>query len=82
MKAAYEIRRISPSTRIVFLTIPDTPAARHTTQLWSHGFVSKSDAGTELIPILNRLANEMPPVKRTKSRRVTIVKPPRPLPKS
>jgi CheY-like chemotaxis protein len=51
VNAAYGIRRISTSTKIVFLTIHDTPAARHNTQLWSHGFVSKSDAGTELIPI-------------------------------
>jgi two-component system, NarL family, response regulator NreC len=78
VNAAYEIRRISPSTKIVFLTIHDTPAARHNTRLWSHGFVSKSDAGTELIPILNRLANGMPPVKRAKSRRVKIVKAPPP----
>ena len=78
INAAYEIRRISPSTKIVFLTIHDTPAARHNTRLWSHGFVSKSAAGTELIPILTRLAGEITPVKRAKSRRVTIVKPPRP----
>jgi DNA-binding NarL/FixJ family response regulator len=56
VKAAYEIRRISPATKIVFLTIHDTPAARHNTRLWSHGFVAKSAAGTELIPMLNSLA--------------------------
>jgi YesN/AraC family two-component response regulator len=77
INAAYEIRRISPSTKIVFLTIHDTPAARHNTRLWSHGFVSKSAAGTELIPILTRLAGEIAPIKRAKSRRATIVKPPR-----
>lgn len=76
VNAAYEIRRISPSTKIVFLTIHDTPAARHNTRLWSHGFVSKSAAGTELIPILNRLASEIPPARREKSRRLTIVKRP------
>lgn len=76
--AAYEIRRISPSTKIVFLTIHDTPAARHNTRLWSHGFVSKADAGTELIPILKRLASEVPPVKRARSRRLTIGKRPKP----
>jgi len=46
--------------------------------MWSHGFIAKSDAGTELIPMLNRLAerpDEKPPTgekqpnKRAKSRR-------------
>lgn len=55
INAAYEIRRISPSTKIVFLTVHDTPGARHNTKMWSHGFVAKASAGTELIPILNRL---------------------------
>src|SRR5713226_4241644 len=36
VKAAYEIRRISPQTKIVFLTIHDTPAARRVTRMWSH----------------------------------------------
>lgn len=53
--AAREIRRISPATKIVFLTIQDAPAVAERTRLWSHGFVSKSAAGTELIPTLNRI---------------------------
>lgn len=78
VRAAYEIRRISPRTKIVFLTIHNTPATKQATRLWSHGFVTKSAAGTELIPLLNRLAegpNEKPPAgekqpnKRAKSRR-------------
>jgi DNA-binding NarL/FixJ family response regulator len=71
VKAAHEIRRISPQTKIVFLTIHDTPAARHNTRMWSHGFVSKSAAGTELIPMLNRLAgiSDNPPERPAKSRR-------------
>jgi DNA-binding NarL/FixJ family response regulator len=56
VKAAQEIRRMFPATQIVFLTVHDTPAARHTTRLWAHGFVAKSAAGTQLIPTLNRLA--------------------------
>lgn len=55
VKAAYEIRRISPETKIVFLTIHNTPEAAQITRMWSHGFVPKSAAGTELIPLLNRL---------------------------
>jgi DNA-binding NarL/FixJ family response regulator len=54
--AAQEIRRIAPSTKIVFLTVHDTPAAKIGTRLWAHGFVSKSEAGKELIPTLERVA--------------------------
>jgi DNA-binding NarL/FixJ family response regulator len=53
--AAREIRRISPATKIVFLTIQDAPALVERTRLWAHGFVPKSAAGTELIPTLNRI---------------------------
>jgi two-component system, NarL family, nitrate/nitrite response regulator NarL len=56
VKAAQEIRRISPETKIVFLTMFDTPAIMRAAQKWSDAFVSKSFAGTELIPTLNRLA--------------------------
>jgi two-component system, NarL family, response regulator DegU len=55
VKAAYEIRQISPETKIVFLTIHNTHEAAQITRMWSHGFVPKSAAGTELIPLLNRL---------------------------
>jgi DNA-binding NarL/FixJ family response regulator len=53
--AAREIRRISPATKIVFLTIQDAPAVAERTRLWAHGFVPKAAAGTELIPTLNRI---------------------------
>ena len=71
VKAAHEIRRISPKTRIVFLTIHDAPAFRDATRLWSHAFVFKSAAATELIPTLNRLAEPLPnpPKRLLKSRR-------------
>lgn len=55
VKAAYEIRRVSPTTKIVFLTIHNTPGTKQFTKMWSHGFVAKSAAGTELIPLLDRL---------------------------
>jgi len=61
--AAYEIRRIAPSTKIVFLTVHDGPGFKVGTKPWAHGFVSKSAAGTDLIPTLQRVAgitaNEM-----------------------
>jgi len=71
VKAAYEIRRVSPATKIVFLTIHNTPGAKQITKMWSHGFVAKSAAGTELIPTLDRLTakpGEKPPRKPAKSK--------------
>src|SRR5205807_10409659 len=54
--AATEIRRIAPSTKIVFLTIHDGPVFKAGMKLWGHGFVPKSAAGTDLIPTLQRVA--------------------------
>ena len=79
VKAAYEIRRISPTTKIVFLTIHNTPGTKQVTKLWSHGFVTKSAAGTELIPLLMRLtkkpkansAGKSAKFPKSKSRRAT-----------
>jgi DNA-binding NarL/FixJ family response regulator len=68
VKAAQEIRRISPATKIVFLTVHDTPAVMVSTRLWAHGFVPKSAAGVELIPTLNRLIRN-PPGSSIKFRR-------------
>jgi CheY-like chemotaxis protein len=53
--AATEIRRIAPSTKIVFLTVHAGPGFRTGTRPWAHGYVAKSDAGTDLIPTLNRI---------------------------
>ena len=53
--AASEIRRLSPKTKIVFLTIYDGPGFVAGTRPMASGFVAKSAAGTELIPMLNRL---------------------------
>lgn len=70
VKAAYEIRRVSPKTKIVFLTIHNTPGVKQITQMWSHGFVAKSAAGTELIPLLNQLtmSQEKPPRRAAKAK--------------
>jgi YesN/AraC family two-component response regulator len=54
--AATEIRRIAPSTKIVFLTVHDGPGFQAGTKPWAHGFVCKSEAGKELIPTLERVA--------------------------
>lgn len=61
IKAAQEIRRISPETKIVFLTMFDTPVIMQATRMLSDAFVSKYRAGTELIPTLNRLIQEHTP---------------------
>jgi DNA-binding NarL/FixJ family response regulator len=54
--AAHEIRRLRPKTKIVFLTIHDTPVVAAALRQWAHGFVCKADAGITLVPTLNRLA--------------------------
>lgn len=56
VQAALEIRRFTPETKIVFFTIHESPALINTLRSFAHGFVSKSAAGTELIPIVSRLA--------------------------
>jgi len=54
--AATQIRRIAPLTKIVFLTIHNGPGFKAGARPWAHGFVSKSAAGTDLIPTLERIA--------------------------
>jgi DNA-binding NarL/FixJ family response regulator len=56
VQAAYEIRRISPSTKIIFFTIHDSAeavAAGRTVGV--DAFVPKAAAGTQLIPAVQRL---------------------------
>ena len=48
VQAAYEIRQIAPSTKILFFTIHDTPESMAAAHLIGvDGFVPKSDAGTQ-----------------------------------
>ena len=54
-QAALEIRRLSPDTKIIFLTIHEAPALINVLRPWAHGFVSKSSAGIELIPTVSML---------------------------
>ena len=55
IQTAYEIRRISPATKVVFITLFESRPFRERARVVGHGFVSKSKAGTELIPTLRRL---------------------------
>jgi len=59
IQAAFEIRRIAPATKILFFTVQEsTPEAEAAVRLLgADGFVSKSCAGTDLIPALKRLLN-------------------------
>lgn len=69
IQAALEIRRFTPETKIVFFTIHESPVLINSLRSFAHGFVSKSAAGTELIPTLNRLAGPGSPswLKTTQS---------------
>jgi len=75
LQAAHEIQRIAPSTKIVFLTVYDSPQLVSAMRVFfSSDFVPKSAAGTELIPTLNRLTGISGdhPIDRTgKSRSTT-----------
>jgi DNA-binding NarL/FixJ family response regulator len=59
IEAACEIHRIAPATKILFFTINGFPEAVAASRLLGvDGFVSKSAAGTDLIPALKRLLPE------------------------
>jgi DNA-binding NarL/FixJ family response regulator len=56
VQAAYEIRRVAPSTKIIFFTIHDSPETISAARLIGvDGFVSKAAAGTALIPAVKRI---------------------------
>jgi DNA-binding NarL/FixJ family response regulator len=56
IQTAAKIQRVSRLTKIVFLSVHNIPGTRNAAQMWGHGFVAKSAAGTELIPTLIRVA--------------------------
>ena len=56
IRTANEILRASRSTKIVFLSVHDTPGTMKAACMWADGFVAKSAAGIELIPTLCRVA--------------------------
>ena len=55
IQAAYEIRRISPSTKILFFTVHEHEAASSARLFGAEGVITKSEAANELIPALKRL---------------------------
>ena len=56
LEAAFEIRKIAPRTKIVFISSHYAPDQTSTvTRLFGADFVSKSEVGKELIPTINRL---------------------------
>lgn len=57
IQAAFEIRQLSPTTKILFLSVHEcsTEALAAVRVLGAEGFVAKSDAGKELIPTLKRI---------------------------
>jgi two-component system chemotaxis response regulator CheY len=73
LTAAGEIRRLSPATKIVFLTLHDDFRLQARTRLFSDGFVAKSEAGTKLIPTLTGIIETIAAPKPTTNRR-SIVK--------
>lgn len=54
IQAAYEIRRITPSTKIIFLTVHDAPETVAVVRLLADEYVTKSTSGAHLIPIVTR----------------------------
>lgn len=46
----------APKTKIVFLSVHNTPGTLHATRMWAYGFVPKSAIATALIPALNHAA--------------------------
>lgn len=59
VKAALSLRRVSPRTKIVFLSAHNLPGVEHCTRKWADGFVFKAAAGTHLAPLLRRLTRPM-----------------------
>jgi len=56
IRTANEILRASRSTKIVFLSVHDTPGTMKAACMWADGFGAKSAAGIELISTLCRVA--------------------------
>jgi DNA-binding NarL/FixJ family response regulator len=56
LEAASKIRKLSPETRVIFMSSQYTPLeAAIITRLFGGSFVQKSDLRTELIPTITRL---------------------------
>jgi len=56
VQAAYEIRRIAPFIKIIFFTIHDSPESIAASRaIGVDAFVPKANAGTDLIPTVQRV---------------------------
>jgi CheY-like chemotaxis protein len=71
IQAASEIRRLSPATKILFLSVQECSAEAMCAirVLGADGFVDKSEAGTELIGALKRLLRANPAIPFANPRR-------------
>jgi DNA-binding NarL/FixJ family response regulator len=65
MQVAYEIRRISPATKIIFISTYYTPeGGAHIARIFGDGcFLPKSETGRKLIPAISRLLTEESPAQ-------------------
>jgi DNA-binding NarL/FixJ family response regulator len=55
IQAAYEVHRIAPFTKVIFLTIHDARETAAVLRNMADGFITKSSLGIELIPAVKRL---------------------------
>jgi DNA-binding NarL/FixJ family response regulator len=60
LDAAHQIRKISPSTKILFLSSYHSPEVMREALKVGAGFVVKSDAGRDLLPILSAIIRNEP----------------------
>jgi DNA-binding NarL/FixJ family response regulator len=58
IQAAYEIRRIAPATKVIFLTIHDAPETAAVVRLLADEYVTKSASGTRLVPIVTNFLRQ------------------------
>lgn len=65
MQAAYEIRRTSPGTKIIFISSYYTPeGGSHIARIFGDGcFLQKSETGRKLVPAISRLLTEQSPLQ-------------------
>lgn len=74
IQTALEIRRLSPMTKILFLTVFGANEAAGA-RLLADGYLSKSAAGTELIPALERPSRKFPEATELTFAKVSVISP-------
>jgi two-component system, chemotaxis family, chemotaxis protein CheY len=77
IQAAFEIRQLSPSTKIIFLSVHECSAEAMSAirVLGTAGFVAKLEAGKELVPALRRLFPDETATTKTESEPTLFTKP-------